>query len=138
MYTNPCRSRLAGDSGGSDDECVGLTDAIASKPAPHGDWVHTVKIVGASLLAMDVNDDVGCLNERGGLAFFASKLAPTGNRVRLLPSTAHFWQSRCVLQSLRPCWSASRSGWRAMRRGLLRLHLDEGTTFVGRMKKPGE
>jgi len=27
---------------------------------------------------MDVNDDVGCLNARGVLAFFASKLAPTG------------------------------------------------------------
>ena len=34
--------------------------------------------VGASLLAMDVNDDAGCLNARGVLAFFASKLAPTG------------------------------------------------------------
>ena len=44
--------------------------------------VHTVKIVGASLLAMDVNDDAGCLDERGVWAFFASKLAPTGNRVR--------------------------------------------------------
>ncbi|PMZ85124.1 hypothetical protein C1X61_29055 [Pseudomonas sp. FW215-T2] len=27
---------------------------------------------------MDVNDDAGCLNARGVLAFFASKLAPTG------------------------------------------------------------
>ncbi|MVV46828.1 hypothetical protein EJA72_00935 [Pseudomonas sp. PB120] len=35
--------------------------------------------VGASLLAMDVNDDIGDLKERGALAFFASKLAPTGN-----------------------------------------------------------
>jgi hypothetical protein len=26
---------------------------------------------------MDVNDDEGCLNERGALQFFASKLAPT-------------------------------------------------------------
>ena len=34
--------------------------------------------MGASLLAMDVNDDAGCLNARGVLAFFASKLAPTG------------------------------------------------------------
>jgi hypothetical protein len=33
--------------------------------------------VGASLLAMDVNDGVGCLSERGVLAFFASRLAPT-------------------------------------------------------------
>jgi len=30
------------------------------------------------LLAMDVNDYVGVLNKRGVLAFFASKLAPTG------------------------------------------------------------
>ncbi|WP_392890825.1 hypothetical protein ACF6ZU_05210 [Pseudomonas migulae] len=49
---------------------------------PHGDWVHTVESVGASLLAMDVNDDAGCLDERGVWAFFASKLAPTGNRIR--------------------------------------------------------
>jgi hypothetical protein len=27
---------------------------------------------------MDVNDDAGCLDERGAWAFFASKLAPTG------------------------------------------------------------
>ena len=33
-------------------------------------------IVGASLLAKIINDDVGALNERGVLAFFASKLAP--------------------------------------------------------------
>jgi hypothetical protein len=39
-------------------------------------------MVGASLLAMDVNDDAGCLDERGAWAFFASKLAPTGNRIR--------------------------------------------------------
>ena len=37
-------------------------------------------LVGASLLAMVVNDDEGCLNERGVLAFFASKLAPTEER----------------------------------------------------------
>ncbi|PMZ78396.1 hypothetical protein C1X65_02715 [Pseudomonas sp. FW305-70] len=34
-------------------------------------------IVGASLLAMEVNDDVGSLTPRGALRFFASKLAPT-------------------------------------------------------------
>jgi hypothetical protein len=34
-------------------------------------------LVGASLLAMDVNDDEGCLNARGTLRFIASKLAPT-------------------------------------------------------------
>jgi len=32
------------------------------------------------LLAMDVNDDAGCLNVRGAWAFFASRLAPTGGR----------------------------------------------------------
>ncbi|VVP40243.1 hypothetical protein PS893_04814 [Pseudomonas fluorescens] len=39
--------------------------------------------VGASLLAMDVNDNAGCLNARVVLAFFASKLAPTGKRLQL-------------------------------------------------------
>ncbi len=39
------------------------------------------KIVGASLLAMDVNDNAGCLNERVAQTFFAGKPAPTGNRV---------------------------------------------------------
>ncbi|EUB74367.1 hypothetical protein PMI27_000543 [Pseudomonas sp. GM41(2012)] len=34
--------------------------------------------VGASLLAKDVNDYACCLNERGVLTFFASRLAPTG------------------------------------------------------------
>ena len=27
---------------------------------------------------MDVNDNASCLDERGGLTFFASRLAPTG------------------------------------------------------------
>ena len=31
------------------------------------------------MLAMDVNDDEGCLNKRGVLRFFASMLAPTGH-----------------------------------------------------------
>ncbi|WP_150786758.1 hypothetical protein [Pseudomonas fluorescens] len=34
--------------------------------------------VGASLLAMDVNDDACCLEKFGVFEFFASKLAPTG------------------------------------------------------------
>ncbi|PBJ05174.1 hypothetical protein [Pseudomonas sp. ACN5] len=34
--------------------------------------------VGASLLAMDVNDDAFILDERGAFAIIASKLAPTG------------------------------------------------------------
>jgi hypothetical protein len=33
--------------------------------------------VGASLLAMVVNDNAGNLAARGALSFFASKLAPT-------------------------------------------------------------
>jgi hypothetical protein len=33
------------------------------------------------LLAMVVNDDACCLNERGVWAFFASRLAPTRDRV---------------------------------------------------------
>ncbi|MNF81585.1 hypothetical protein D3C84_638630 [compost metagenome] len=37
-------------------------------------------LVGASSLAMDVNDDGGWLDERGVYTFFASKLAPTGGR----------------------------------------------------------
>jgi len=35
-------------------------------------------IVGASLLAKNVNDNARFLNKRGAFAFFASKLAPTG------------------------------------------------------------
>ncbi|PMZ88993.1 hypothetical protein C1X61_12015 [Pseudomonas sp. FW215-T2] len=34
--------------------------------------------VGASLLAMDVNENTCCLNGRVVPAFFASRLAPTG------------------------------------------------------------
>jgi len=37
-----------------------------------------LETVGASLLAMGVNEDVFCLIERVVLAFFASRLAPTG------------------------------------------------------------
>ncbi|GEM_PF-1002574 len=37
--------------------------------------------VGASLLAMDVNDNAYCLNERVAQTLFAGKPAPTGNRV---------------------------------------------------------
>jgi hypothetical protein len=34
------------------------------------------------MLAMVVNDNAGCLNTRGVLAFFASMLAPTGAGAR--------------------------------------------------------
>ncbi len=40
------------------------------------------KIVGASLLAMEVNDNAGCLNERVAQTIFAGKPAPTGIDVR--------------------------------------------------------
>ena len=36
-------------------------------------------LVGASLLAMDVNDNVGGLMPRGAATTIASKLAPTGS-----------------------------------------------------------
>jgi hypothetical protein len=55
----------------------GVRAFFASKSAPTGDGVHTVKMVGASLLAMDVNDVACGLDERGVRAFFASKPAPT-------------------------------------------------------------
>jgi hypothetical protein len=78
----PCRSRLAGDSSGSVDAFIDWTDAIASKPAPTGIGFTQFEIVGASLLAMDVNDNACCLNERVVQTLFAGKPAPTGNRVR--------------------------------------------------------
>lgn len=40
------------------------------------------------MLAIGVNDDEGCLNERGALASIASELAPAGRAVRLqIPNT---------------------------------------------------
>ena len=39
--------------------------------------------VGASLLAMDVNDNAYCLNDRGVWTSIASRFAPTGKRVLL-------------------------------------------------------
>jgi hypothetical protein len=36
--------------------------------------------VGAGLPGMVVNDNAGCLNERGAQPFFASRLAPTIDR----------------------------------------------------------
>ncbi|PTU03465.1 hypothetical protein DBR45_06925 [Pseudomonas sp. HMWF031] len=52
--------------------------------------------VGASLLAIDVNDDAGCLDERSALACIASRLAPTG--------------AVCKLSQSRP----DKRGWRDM------------------------
>ena len=40
--------------------------------------IYANQTVGASLLAMDVNDNAGYLNARVVQTFFASKLAPTG------------------------------------------------------------
>ncbi|AWY44075.1 hypothetical protein DKY63_30865 [Pseudomonas putida] len=48
--------------------------SIASKLAP----TRYVIPVGASLLAMDVNDNAGCLSARGVWSTIASRLAPTG------------------------------------------------------------
>ena len=40
------------------------------------------------MLAMGVNDNEGCLNERDDLTSIASELAPTGRAVRLqIPNT---------------------------------------------------
>ncbi|PNB73512.1 hypothetical protein C1X64_14380 [Pseudomonas sp. GW456-E7] len=47
--------------------------------------------VGASLLAMVVNDDAGCLNGRVVLTFFASRLAPTGGGFRQSTRVSGHW-----------------------------------------------
>ncbi|NWL18742.1 hypothetical protein DM828_05320 [Pseudomonas umsongensis] len=44
--------------------------------------------VGASLLAMEVNDDARSLTPRGAIRFFASRLAPTGNASYIFPGNA--------------------------------------------------
>ncbi|MGY2214768.1 hypothetical protein ACW9IM_29680, partial [Pseudomonas pergaminensis] len=46
----------------------------------------TRSTVGAGLPAMVVNDDVGCMDKRGGLTFFAGKPAPTVDRVSTMRS----------------------------------------------------
>ncbi len=47
------------------------------------DW-RMRSIVGASLLAMEVNDDAPCLEKRGASEIIASMLAPTGERVHAI------------------------------------------------------
>ena len=47
------------------------------------------KIVGAGLPAMDVNDNEGCLNERGVWAFFAGKPRSYRESRLLLIFTTH-------------------------------------------------
>ena len=43
------------------------------------------------MLAKDVNDDTGIQNARGALRFFASKLAPTGERHKKTPMIFRPW-----------------------------------------------
>ncbi|AWY42939.1 hypothetical protein DKY63_24710 [Pseudomonas putida] len=47
--------------------------------------LHICRTVGASLLAMDVNDYVGVQNKRGVFAFIASRLAPTEKHKVIAP-----------------------------------------------------
>jgi hypothetical protein len=51
-------------------------------PAKHG-RENAKPVVGASLLAMDVNDNSGYLNNRVAQAFFTSELAPAELTVHL-------------------------------------------------------
>ena len=46
------------------------------------------------MLAMDFNDDAGCLNARVVLAFFASMLAPTGECMCLNCFVTYVGESR--------------------------------------------
>ena len=57
----------------------GITWSGESQPG----WQNLTKSpVGASLLAMIVNDNAEILRPRGALRFFASRLAPTGTGTR--------------------------------------------------------
>ena len=60
--------------------------------------------VGASLLAMVVNDNAGNLAPRGALRFFASELAPT----RLLAKFLELLSCRPILQRFRQMLTADR------------------------------
>ncbi|CAI8969046.1 Inner membrane protein [Pseudomonas sp. IT-P74] len=75
------------------------------QPLKYGESILYLTPVGASLLAMDVNEDVYLLVGCGVLTFFASKLAPTkgGVKKRSRPCLRRRW-----------CW------WRrcCMRRGI--------------------
>jgi hypothetical protein len=60
-------------------QSCGLTQAEAELMSKlHKNWLP----VGASLLAMDVNDNAGILNKRVALESIASRLAPTMVRSR--------------------------------------------------------
>ncbi|POF40908.1 hypothetical protein B0D71_16850 [Pseudomonas laurylsulfativorans] len=54
------------------------TGAQLTLEKPFQQNFYAVTPVGASLLAMVVNDDAGCLAPRDALWFIASGLAPTG------------------------------------------------------------
>ncbi|OLY75778.1 hypothetical protein AU074_22215 [Pseudomonas sp. ATCC PTA-122608] len=56
---------------------AGATGRLECGEATAKSKAGTVQNVGAGLLAKVVNDDAGILIQRGGLRFFASKLAPT-------------------------------------------------------------
>ncbi len=58
-------------------------------------------VVGASSLAMVVNDDAGSLTPRGVLWFFASELAPTGNCVRVFGRDIQEVASWCAAATYR-------------------------------------
>jgi len=53
------------------------TGAQLTLEKPFQQNFYAVAPVGASLLAMVVNDNDGCLTPRGALRFIASRLAPT-------------------------------------------------------------
>jgi len=74
----PCRSRLAGDGVLSGYGCVADPPLSPASRLLQGIGFTRFKIVGASLLAMDANDNAGCLNERVVQTIFAGKPAPTG------------------------------------------------------------
>ncbi|PAM81223.1 hypothetical protein CES87_26720 [Pseudomonas sp. ERMR1:02] len=74
--------------------------------------------VGASLLAMVVNDDAGCLIPRSDLRLIASRLAPTVDWVHLRISGRlsgrHRWQASSHRKRCLPCRSEPCSRWTSM------------------------
>ncbi|MRU52360.1 hypothetical protein FIV37_18905 [Pseudomonas gessardii] len=61
----------------------------------------TTRCVGAGLPAKIVNDDAGCLGERGVWAFFAGRPAPTGRMLGY-----QFGQLYCVQLNCSLCLSS--------------------------------
>ena len=66
-----------------------LINRYRQQAGSYRDWVHTVEIVGAGLPAMDVNDDAGCLNERGCLGVFRRQAGSYRESRTLLIFTTH-------------------------------------------------